>query len=234
MIDIHTHIMYGVDDGATSEWESLQILEEAERAGFTDVILTPHYMEEYPNKNIQERQDKWNKIQGLMKNIDLNLYLGNEVFLSLKINEGIKEGEISTLNNSKYILVELPMTSKLVFLEDIILQLRRMELIPIIAHPERYTYVQENPYFIEPLIQKGALFQANYGSLINQYGKEVNKTIQKLLKKGYIHFLATDCHSEGSIYSQMDKIMKELKKYIDEDNIYKLTEGNPRKILLNQ
>lgn len=229
MRDIHSHILYGIDDGARTLSESIKILDNLYRKGVTDIILTPHYIKSSKyNVNNREKFDLFLKLKTAYKKI--NLYLGNEVYVDEDLVDLLKKGEVATLNNSNYLLMELPMNSKIKDLDSIIYDLMRNGIIPIIAHPERYTYIQEDISYIDSLIDMGVLFQGNYESLFGKYGKKSEKTLKKLLKKNYISFLGSDVHRENHIdhteevYSKLYKIYKDRKKVKDliDTNILKV------------
>ena len=118
---------------------------------------------------------------------------------------------------------------------DIIYELRIKGIIPIIAHPERYEFVQKNPDSVDELIEEGAILQSNYGSIIGVYGEHAKKTMKKLLKKNVISVLATDIHfPNNKIYLNMDTIRKKLTKIISEEKLKELTILNPKKIINNE
>lgn len=237
-IDIHSHILYGIDDGSKTLEESINIIKEHIKMGFTDIVVTPHYIEnsKYETNNI----DKNNLLENLKKelkkqNIKINLYLGNEVFINNNLEELINKNEISKINNSRYLLIEFPMNEKPKDVNNIIYELRIKGIIPIIAHPERYDYVEKNPNIVNEWIEEGALLQSNYGSIIGVYGTGPQKTIKKLLKKNVIDVFGTDIHYPNSkIYLNMDKIEKKLIKILGEENYIKLTKINPKKIIENK
>lgn len=139
--------------------------------------------------------------------------MGNEIFINNNINNLIKEDVISTLNNSKYVLVELPFHNPILNLDDIIYELKYNNLIPIIAHPERYTYFQKNYKEVDKLREEGVLFQGNYLSIIGGYGSLSKKLFKYMLKNKYIDFLGTDIHSLNnlSVIDNYDKIIKKIK-----------------------
>ena len=143
MTDIHSHIINEIDDGSRSIEESIDLLTAMANVGFTDVVATPHYIEgsEYAANN-KTKLAKLNKIKKELKNqgVEINLYLGNEVFINSHMVENIEKGNIYTINNSKYILFELPFHDQILNLNDIIYELKIDGYIPILAHPERYTY----------------------------------------------------------------------------------------------
>lgn len=237
-IDIHSHILYGIDDGSKSIEESINIIKEHIKMGFTDIVVTPHYIEnsKYETNNIDKENILKTLKQELKKqNININLYLGNEVFVNNNLEELLKKKEIATINNSKYLLIEFPMNEKPKDINNIIYELKIKGIIPIIAHPERYDYVEKNPNLVLEWIEEGALLQSNYGSIIGVYGSGPQKTIKKLLKKDLIEFLATDIHyPNNKIYLNMDKIRKKLKKLITEERFIELTNTNPKNIIENK
>lgn len=237
-IDIHSHILYGIDDGSKSIEESINIIKEHIKMGFTDIVVTPHYIEnsKYETNNIDKENILKTLKQELKKqNININLYLGNEVFVNNNLEELLKKKEIATINNSKYLLIEFPMNEKPKDINNIIYELKIKGIIPIIAHPERYDYVEKNPNLVLEWIEEGALLQSNYGSIIGVYGSGPQKTIKKLLKKDLIEFLATDIHyPNNKIYLNMDKIRKKIKKLITEERFIELTNTNPKKIIENK
>lgn len=126
------------------------------------------------------------------------------------------------------------MTQQIPYLNDVIYSLLSENFIPIIAHPERYTYYQKDQNQMADLIEKGVLFQGNLASMIGRYGKEAKKALIQMLKTNKIHFLASDVHRAGTIYPQMKEIIEELKKYISEEKIEELTQIRPNLVLQNE
>lgn len=229
-IDIHSHILYGIDDGSKSLEESIEIINQAIEVGFTEIVLTPHYIEE--SKYQTNNKEKESILETLKSNI--KLYLGNEVFVNNNLEELLKKQEISTINKSKYLLIEFPMNQKPKDINNILYELRIKGIIPIIAHPERYDYVEKNPSIVKEWIEEGAILQSNYGSIIGIYGSGPQKTIKKLLKKKLIDVLASDVHyPNNKIYQNMETIEKKLKR-ITKENYEKLVYTNPKLIIENK
>lgn len=234
MKDIHSHILYGIDDGAKSLEESIEILKKASTRGVTDIILTPHYiLDSIYTANITEKKQKLKELKQKLKelNININLYLGNEVYIDSSLSSKLRS--ISTLNNSRYLLIELPLNNKCLILEEVLYQLKQKNLIPIIAHPERYTSYNEDYSFFENLIKKGCLLQGNIGSIYGDYGKKSQKMIKELLKRGMIHFLGSDIHhSSSNIYNR--EIEKDLFKIVKSKKIVEdLLVNNTDKVINN-
>lgn len=234
MIDIHSHILNNVDDGSTSIENSISILKKAEIAGFTDIILTPHYIEGHYENNKKDIRDKIKSLKQVVYNEDIvvSLHHGNEVFLTENSPRLIYEGKIATLANSRYVLFEVPFTTRMINLETIIGELINMGCIPVLAHPERFSFIQNDPSSLIKLLKLGILAQSNYGSFIGYYGKEVKKTAEILLENRLVQFMGSDTHREGHIYENIDKIMKRLES-ITEDSKYinEITTINPKLIL---
>ena len=227
MIDFHSHILPNIDDGSKSIEESINLIEEAKKAGFTDIILTSHYLENYYEANNTERQDLLKQICE-NNNLDVKLYLGSEIFVTENIINLINERKASTINNSKYVLFELPMNNNVLYLKELIFRLIENNFIPIIAHPERYSYVKKNPNMLLELIEMGVLFQSNYASIIGYYGKDAQITVKKLLKNNMIHFLGTDVHRQNTIYKKIPEILEKLEKLIGKEKLYELSNTNPK------
>ena len=231
MIDFHSHILPQTDDGTISIEETINILKEAKRVGFSKVISTSHYLEGYYESDENERNDLLNKIK--QENVGIELYLGSEIYVSENMLEFLKEKKASSINNSRYVLFELPMGNETVLAKEMIYRLIENNYVPIIAHPERYSYVQDNPEYVNELLDMGAMFQSNYGSIIGLYGKKAEKTVKKLLKENLVQFLGSDVHREERVYIFMPKILKKLKKIISSEKLKELTEINPQKVLDN-
>jgi len=218
MTDIHSHIIFDVDDGSKSIEESLELLKMLKSVGFDNIIMTPHYIEdtEYCSYN-PEKLEKLAILREEVKkhNIDINLYLGNEIFINDHIIEGIQEGKIYPLNNSKYILFELPFHNQILGLADFVYEMKIAGYIPILAHPERYSYFQNNYDLVDELKEEGLLFQCNYASILGYYGKDAEKLLKYMLKNEYVDYLGTDIHHTAKAYvidhfKKIDKMFNKL------------------------
>lgn len=236
MIDIHTHLIPNVDDGSDSVECTFRAFDKAEKAGFTDVILTSHCLTDYYETKPEELCFWKDKLQEILesKNKKLKIHSGMEIYISENIAELINEKKLLTLANSKYMLLELPMSTNVAYLDHVIYVLESMGIKTIIAHPERYKNVQKNPCIVEEYIEKGCLIQCNYGSILGIYGKEAKNTIKKILKKNLVHFMGTDCHKNSDIYLNVDKAIKKIEKIIGKDKIYEITTSNAQKIINNE
>lgn len=236
MIDIHTHILPNIDDGARSIEETFNLIKEAKNSGFEAIVLTSHYMEGYYETDTPEREVWVNAIYENLqaKNIDIKLYLGNEIYLSDNMIKFMEEGKASTINDTSYVLFELPLDEEPENLYDIIYQMQQYKIVPILAHPERYSFIQKEPELVYDLIQKGVLMQANYGSIIGQYGEKAKIIVEKLLENNMIHMLGTNAHRPNTIYPRIPQILAELNQIIGEEKLKQLTTINPKLVLNNK
>lgn len=236
MIDFHAHILPNIDDGSASMEESINLIKEAKQAGFTGIISTSHYLQNYYESDEEERRRILAELANQVKVADAEaeipkLYLGSEIYISTDIVELLEEGKASTINGTNYVLFELPMNSKPLFAKEVVYKLIENGYKPIIAHPERYSYVKEDIEFVRELKSMGALFQSNYGSVIGMYGGSAKKTLKKLLKEDLISFLGSDVHAVGQIYPKVPKILRKLEKWISPEKLQELTTLNAEKVL---
>lgn len=238
MVDLHSHILPNIDDGSKSKRESLAILKKAYENGMTDIILTPHYiLGSTYNSAKKKNEELLNDLKETLRkeNIPLNLYLGNEIYIDDSLVKKLKEGVFSSLNDTKYVLFELPMNNEYKALKQILFDLQSNGYIPVIAHPERYYFLKENPKRIEELIEAGALFQSNLGSLFSRYGKEAKKTLELFLKHHMITFLSSDIHHEtDTFYEDIPRLKKILRNIISEEYMEELLTTNGKKLLQNE
>lgn len=229
MIDIHSHLVYGVDDGSRTIEDTKHMIREAKKVGFTDIICTPHYMKDYYEVPCNEVYNKICNIQNLVDGI--NIHQGNEIYATENIIEFINSKKAMSLNNSRYVLIEFPMQTKPINMDQVIYLILQEGKIPIIAHPERYSYVRENPNMLLEYIEQGVLFQSNYGSIIGMYGNDIKETAKKLLTHNMIHFLGSDNHRANTVYEHIPETLKLLEKWIGEEKLQELTTDNPSYIL---
>lgn len=235
MIDMHSHILPNIDDGAKNIEITCNLIKEAKKAGFEGIVATSHYMEGYYEAEEEERKQYIEIIsKELQKELDVKIYLGNEIYFSENIPNLIKERKSSSINGSKYVLFELPLNTKPLNMYDAVYKMQQDGLIPILAHPERYLFVQEEPKLVYELINEGVLIQANYGSIIGQYGKRAEIIVKNFFRNNMIHFLGTDVHKENTIYPEIPQILNILNRLIGKEKVNILTNVNPKLVLDNK
>ena len=235
MIDIHNHIIFGVDDGCKTIEESLALLKNAESDGITGVFCTPHYnkLSRY-NKKVDTTTPIFNQLKSacIDLNIKVNLYLGNEVMLVDDMCNLIEKKYVSTMNNTKYILFEFPFNEYPETIYNEVYDLCISGYVPILAHPERYAAVQNNPNLVFKLIDEGCLMQVNTTSLHGGFGSKPKKCADILLSHNMVHFIASDAHNVNRCIKLSDSF-----KYISENYGIEVANdlfiNNPNKIINN-
>ena len=237
MIDIHCHLMPGVDDGSKDLAETLEMFENAATSGITEMVLTPHYIKntKYCQNNSAKGQITEILREALRRtDLDLNIYYGNEVYIDNDLPKLLENGEVATLANSRYVLVELPVNSEDKNAGNIFFRMKSDGYVPIIAHPERYVYFQKHPEKVLEYTKLGCLLQGNYMSLLGKYGKKAEKTLKILLKNHVISMLCSDIHHAHNDYALPEAEKQVLKIVKDEDIVHKLFISNPEKVIKDE
>lgn len=235
MIDIHNHTLPGIDDGSRNLEESIDIFKEMSIFGITSVILTPHYIHKSDyNRTKKENTKLLKELKNSLKQnkININVYLGNEIFVDNNIYDVVDGGYISTMNDSKYVLLEFPMNHS-VDARKIIYNLNNMGYKVILAHPERYCYYKFKD--ILELVQMGYLLQGNIPSFLGLYGFKCKFMFKRLLRHHAYTFLSTDMHSINFFdYGNINDIEKKLNKLVNYEYIHELLEENALKVIKNK
>ncbi len=231
MTDVHSHILFGIDDGSRTISESVELLKKLKSVGFNNVILTPHFiLDSTYNSNYEANIKIYNELKErlLNENIDINIYLGNEIFIDKNVPTLLEKNIITSLNGTKYVLVEFPMHNKLLNIEDILYEIRSKGYEVVIAHPERYDAFKEDYSIVDTLREDGFLFQSNYSSILGYYGKDSIKLLKYMLKRHYIDFLGTDIHRIEKTYviDNFKKIEKHIIKVTGSEYYNKIQLNN--------
>lgn len=232
MIDLHSHIIPNVDDGSRSLEDSVNLIKESIKLGITDIVFTPHF-ESIPNRmipniNINESFNAFKKhLED--ENLNINIYLGNEITISDNLIKDLKNSKCLSINGSKYILLELDFFAAEEEIGERIYELELAGYSVIIAHAERYMYADYK--YIEMLVREGALIQINATSIITKH-PFLRKFIMKLIKNNLVHFVSSDVHFGRE--NKMLEAYQMVAKKIGKDIANKLFIENPRKVLLNQ
>lgn len=197
MLDIHSHILFGIDDGAKSLNDSIELIKQAQTEGVTKIIATPHKDPKYqPTKEtiLAKVKELNNKIKEL--NLNIKVLPGQEVRLYQNLIDDLLSNQLMTLNNeNKYILIEFPSTHVPQYSSQILYELQLKGIRPIIVHPERNDDIIKNPKILEDFVKNGALAQITAGSIIGKFGRKSKKTSYLLLKHNLISFIASDAHN---------------------------------------
>ena len=228
-MDCHSHILFGIDDGAKTIENSLSILTKMQALGFESIILTPHYRGRYLANN-KEKQEVLDKLNSALKenNINIKLYLANEVKITSNMLELINNDTIKTINN--YLFLELPFDTKIYNLKKIIYELQSNNIKVILVHPERYPYMTLGD-FIE-LNDNDVYLQVNYESILGKYGIKAKSMARKLFKKDIVYLLGTDVHRDSTImFKKFDRMNKKIIRLVGEEQFKNLSYNNIKKII---
>jgi len=195
-IDIHSHLLPGLDDGVKSFEESLEIIQYFETMGYKKLITTPHIMSDVyrntPEIINQTLQDLRSFL--LENNCHMQIEAAAEYYLDEALVSALDENEpILTIGN-RHILFETNFLNEPLNLKQFVFLVNTKGYKPILAHPERYLYLHNALGKIEDLLNRGVLFQINLSSLTGYYSRQAQLTAQELIERGWVHWLASDCH----------------------------------------
>lgn len=194
MIDIHTHVIYGVDDGAKTLEESIAIIKEEIKQGVTDIICTPHYRKRMFEARSEKVLRHFEEVRAYVLNnkLPVNLYLGREIHYSHSIIEFISHGHLGGLNGSNDILMEFSYTED-ENIPEVAYNLKLKGFRMVVAHIERYQYIKD----LDPLYELkdlGALIQINASTICGANGLREKKKVMTYIKEGLVDFVASDIH----------------------------------------
>lgn len=197
MIDIHCHILPGVDDGPATIEDSLLMAKAAVEEGIRTIIATPHHHNnKYENKKEKIIENVLNLNSLLNKeNIPLTILPGQETRIYGELLEDFHKDQILTLNNSNYLFIEFPTSSVPRYAERLLYDIQTTGLTPIIVHPERNKELQIKPEKLYDFVKNGALTQVTAGSVAGYFGKSIKKFSQQLIESNLTHFVASDAHN---------------------------------------
>lgn len=196
MIDLHTHILPGIDDGSGDLEESLEMCRIASSSGSRGIVATSHGNLGSAPLTAEKYKDAYHLLkQELMKeDIPVRLYSGMEIFMSPDAVVRLQAGELLTLNQTRYVLIEFDFQEEPWMAEEYLHMLEDAGYIPVIAHVERYYFIQKAPEIIYDWAQRGYVIQVNKGSLLGAFGKKERDTAISLLEHNLIHVVASDAH----------------------------------------
>ncbi len=232
--DIHSHFLFSVDDGSKNKLESLNMLQQAVEQNVTYLLATPHATD-LTTEAVSERfLDHYKELQNLIaeENIAIKIALASELYFNPHIYDWIKYPWATFNNNRKYLLFELPLFEMPKEVKDFIFQCKLEGITPILAHPERYSYMNNNIEVLFDWYHQGCLMQINAGSVTGQFGSRAEKLALKLLQARLAHFVASDAHeTEYRNYKQLPLAKEALSGQLPADYVDALFSVNPQKAL---
>lgn len=215
MIDIHSHILPGVDDGAQTERDSITMANEAVKQGIHTIIATPHHK----NGSFDNIRDiiitQVNVLNDLFKqeDIPLTVLAGQETRINGNMVEDLNQNELLPLNDTKYLFVEFPHSSVPRYAKQMLFDIQVAGCIPIIVHPERNQELMDRPMKLYEFVQNGALTQVTAASVTGRFGKTIQKFTHQIIAANLTHFIASDAHnttSRGFHMAEAYKVIREM------------------------
>ncbi len=228
MIDIHTHILPGIDDGAQTEEDSLNMAKMAVDQGIHTIIATPHHK----NGSYENARDSILTYTEILNNLfqshglPLTLLAGQETRINGDMVEGLEIGEILPLNDTQYVFVEFSSSHVPNYAKQVLFDIQVAGYIPIIVHPERNQELLERPDILYNFVRKGALTQITAGSLVGKFGKNIQKFSHQLIEANLTHFIASDAHNTTTRSFWMQEAFATVKETYGTSTYYMFIENS--------
>ncbi len=220
-VDIHSHLIPGIDDGAKSLEESIAIIKSFCDLGYRKLVTTPHIMKEFYDNNADTISSQYRILNEKLKeeNLDIEVEFAAEYYLDEFLIEKLEKKEPLLTFGPQYVLVETSFYNAPVFLKDVFFKLSTQGYKPVFAHPERYLYLHQDAKLLDELHDMQVLFQINIGSLSGYYSPAVKKLAEKMIEKKYVHFLGTDCHNLNQLETIKKAYSSKIYKSLPFENI---------------
>lgn len=235
-IDIHSHILPGIDDGSKDFSMSMEMLKAAAESGITQIIVTPHNKPGRHNASPEKIDSLISMLEKAMKKneISIRLYPGNELYYRSSLTEEIGENRAITLAGADYVLTEFNPMDDYDYIRNGIYSLMAGGYRPILAHAERYLKISGKTDKIEELMKMGCYIQVNAGSVMGSCGLSAKLFTRKLLKNEIVHFVATDAHDMKERSPQIDECAAFIRRKYGEEYMRKLLYENPMRVIRNE
>ena len=235
MIDIHCHILPGLDDGAKSLNEAVEMARIAEAEGIEKIVATPHlFRGNYEYEDLSIIEDKRKELNSVLEanSIQVEILEGAEVHISHNLIDEIRKNRSHlVLHKSSYMSVEFPANHVYSGIKELFFELMSEGITPIIAHPERNSVFIRNPSLLYELIQMGGLAQANSYSFSGIYGRDIKETVFRLLELNLIHFVGSDGHNKRSLAPRLMEAVKSIERVGGKKMAKALVWDNPKAVI---
>lgn len=234
-IDLHNHILPGIDDGPRTMNEAVMLARTLVTVGYGTVVATPHAFEGKPTPAAIKTRLEELQIELNRQNIPLKLLPGAEQHIDPAVLSRLLSGEILTLNHTRYLLLELPMLQPLPpYTEQLLFDLKVHGYQPVIPHPERTVVLQKDEKLIHRLFAAGAIFQVTWGALDGWLGLKTQQTARRMLAENLAHLFATDSHNATSRLLSVSKTATYLEQQQGPGSAALVLTTRPQQLLLNQ
>lgn len=237
MIDIHCHILPGVDDGAADMEESVAMARIAVDCGVTDLAATPHFHGvDEEMKELARFQRRLRRLEEVLadQKIPLRLHPGAEILCMPETVQLAREGKLPTLGDSNYVLCEFYFDAPYGYMDRILSGIAAAGYRIVVAHPERYEAIMMDPRGAERWFRRGYVIQMNKASALGAFGGMVQRSARWLLDRGYVHLIASDAHSSRRRTTDLSLLRDWLLERYPGAYVEILLEKNPARILRNQ
>jgi protein-tyrosine phosphatase len=236
MIDLHSHILPSVDDGASSLEIALDMAQMAVEDGIEVMACTPHFMPGMYDNTSDDVRKRVESLNSELINRDINLALvtGSDAHIRPDFLSCLRSGEILTLHDSRYVLFEPPHNVMPQRLEDLLFNISVSGFTPILTHPERLKWIEQNYPVMQKLAASGIWMQITSGSLTGRFGKRPQYWAQRMLAEGLVSILATDAHNTRSRPPLLSEGREVAKAELGAEEAYNLVVGRPLCVLENQ
>jgi len=234
LIDLHSHVLHGVDDGPETFEMSLEMLRVACENGVRVLVATPHILDSFQNEELIVSRFRKLSRAIVDEKLPIDLFLGSEINFQFGI-EDLLETSIGTFRGmARYFLVETTLTHYPKHFDEVMYSIIGTGKIPIFAHPERVGPIVGNSDLIANLVAAGVLIQINSGSLLGIFGERIKSFSLELLERGLVHFIASDAHNTRRRTFSMDDAWDEVCRRFDEDTAELLMYHNPLKVIMSE
>jgi len=231
LIDLHIHVLPGVDDGSPSVAVTRAMLLRAHALGFGTLVATPHLPRQLDGPYAAAVNEALTATRQIAAGIGVEVRLGFEAALTRDLPCRLARGEPVTLGGSSAVLVDLPFAVWPLHAETSLFALQTAGYRPVLAHPERYAEVQRDPQVAVRLAERGILLQVTIGSLAGMLGRAARRTAEELLRRGAVHVVATDGHSAGERYAGVSPGLARLTELMGTEGVRRLVVATPRALL---
>ena len=234
MIDLHTHILPGIDDGSSDMETSIEMVFMAYKSGVKHICTTPHCCPDlYDNYATEDLEALWEQVAARVKTerIPVHLYKGMEIMASDHITDDLHKKRVWTINKTDYFLIEFEFNENPDWCSEILRECCRNGFMPVVAHPERYFFIQRNPEIAYEWYKAGYGIQVNKGSVLSRFGRREQITAESLLRHRIVSCIASDGHNTSTRSTSMTKLRQYLEKNYGEEYMNLLLKENPGRIL---
>lgn len=234
MVDVHCHILPGVDDGAENLEDALEMARIAVATGVTDLVATSHFRGDGDeSERLEFLYRRFRQLKEILREeqIPLRLHLGAEVLCTHETIQLARDKLLPTISRTDYVLCEFYFDAPFEYMSEILEAIAEAGYLPVVAHPERYGAIQRDPRRVQNWFRRGYVIQVNKGSVLGSFGDRVQDAAEWLLERGLVHLFASDAHSPRRRTTDMSRLRRWLLEQYTADYVHLLLEENPARLL---